>query len=64
MNVFLPPKELIFNVLIGIFEKQITLFIIWVIQSFFYSLLLFFCLFDNLTYNFLLEDSIFRKSDF
>ena len=29
------PKELIFNVLIGIFEKQITLFIIWVIQSFF-----------------------------
>lgn len=40
MNVFLPPKELIFNVLIGIFEKQITLFIIWVIQSFFYSLLM------------------------
>lgn len=35
-----PPKELIFNVLLGIFEKQITLFIIWVIQSFFYSLLM------------------------
>lgn len=34
------PKELIFNVLLGIFEKQITLFIIWVIQSFFYSLLM------------------------
>ena len=40
MNVFLPPKELIFNVLIGIFDKQITVFIIWVIQSFFYSLLM------------------------
>ena len=35
-----PPKELIFNVLLGIFEKQITLFIIWAIQSFFYSLLM------------------------
>lgn len=35
-----PPKELIFNVLLGIFEKQKTLFIIWVIQSFFYSLLM------------------------